>query len=201
MKFAALGDTNTLTYISHFIATSGGKGGFRVRGDCMEGAGICDGDIVAADFTRFPRPQDTCVCYGRPPAGANGVVMVKRYDGVMFGRQMVSTQYRQEPGNFRMNRAFTPEAILGIVYAVYGSDGACKWESDPDTYPTTLPTASPFMLKDWGNRFGWRCATSERKLLSEKECKEGIACFLANIHDAALLNRIYNFVQYLYLHN
>ena len=41
----------------------------------------------------------------------------------------------------------------------------------------------------------------ERKLLSEKEYNEKISWILANIHSAALLKRIYQYIQHVYSYN
>lgn len=47
-----------------------------VSGDCLEGAGIDNGDYVLVDFSRKPRPpiktnsaweHDFCLCYGTMP--------------------------------------------------------------------------------------------------------------------------------------
>lgn len=133
----------SLPGLVRFAAECNGKCGFLVCGDCMEGAGICDGDICAVDFTRSPRPGlDACLCYGRVPGESENHVMVKEYTGVWGGMQFVGTRYKQEPGRFRMNCGFEPEAILGVVYACYDSGGRCKWENDTGIYPTQLPTES-----------------------------------------------------------
>ena len=41
----------------------------------------------------------------------------------------------------------------------------------------------------------------ERKLLSEKECKEKITWILGNIHSPRQLSLIYRFAQSLYIHD
>ena len=121
-----------------------------IIGDCMEGAGIMDGGRVAVDFTHYPRPGrrengkyipgDPCVCYAAPTTSERPFVMCKQYDGVWLGH-MVGTCYKQKPGEpYRMNGGFTAHAILGVVYASWGPDGELLWETDPESYPTELPT-------------------------------------------------------------
>lgn len=138
------------------IAIRDGRAIIPIAGDCMEGADIMDGGRVAVDFTHYPRPGrqedgkyipgDPCVCFAAFPSGdidappPKPVVMCKQYDGVWIGH-MVGTKYKQKPGEpYRMNSGFTAHAILGVVYASWSPDGELLWETDPEEYPTELPT-------------------------------------------------------------
>lgn len=132
------------------VAIRDGRAIIQIAGDCMEGVDIMDGGRVAVDFRHLPRPGrhengkyipgDPCICYAAPTTSERPFVMCKMYDGVWFGN-MVSTRYRQKPGEpYRMNGGFTAHAILGVVYASWGPDGELLWETDPETYPTELPT-------------------------------------------------------------
>ena len=116
----------------------------------MEGADIMDGGRVAVDFRHYPRPGrrengkyipgDPCVCYASPTTSESPFVMCKQYDGVWIGH-MVGTRYKQKPGGpYRMNGGFSAYAILGVVYASWSPDGELLWETDPETYPTELPS-------------------------------------------------------------
>ena len=134
------------------MAAGGAPCAIPVSGDCLEGAGIDNGDYILVDFGRRPRPpvkvngtwqHDFCLCYGTMPGSSSGdIVMVKRYDGVFGWMQTVSTAYRQEPGRFRMNVSFTPKAILGVVYGCLDGTGRNKWENSPDMYPEQLHAES-----------------------------------------------------------
>lgn len=120
-----------------------------IVGDCMERAGIEDGGFIAVDFTRCPRPQREedgvhvhgypCLCYARAPGADKGIVMCKEYCGIWMG-QMVGTRYDNwKGGDYRMDCAFPADAILGVVFAAWGSDGMLNWQHDPADYPTELP--------------------------------------------------------------
>ncbi len=119
----------------------------------MEGRNIMDGGWVAVDFTHYPRPGrregekcisgDPCMCYASFP-GKDGkhyppAIMCKEYDGVWMGH-MVGTRYKWSGDKGRMNCSFSAIAILGVVYASWGPNGELLWETDPNTYPTKLPT-------------------------------------------------------------
>lgn len=127
-----------------------------VRGDCMEGfgrneglPGICDGDIVRVHFGKMPLPpkfrkhdgydhEDACLCYGSMHGGPPQM-MIKAYGGVWGWMQQVGTCYAQKPGAaFRMNYAFEPKAVLGVVSACYSPSGVLKWERDISEYPEEL---------------------------------------------------------------
>lgn len=135
----------------------------KVRGDCMEGfgreaglSGICDGDIVRVDFGKMPLPPrcekvdgyehaDACLCYGSIHDGP-AEMMIKAYSGVWGWMQQVSTRYKQKPDTgYRMNYAFEPRAILGVVSACYDPDGALKWERDVSKYPEELGTENTML--------------------------------------------------------
>ena len=124
-----------------------------VVGDCMEGFGICDGDIVKVDFRHMPKPpkylkrdgeqySDACLCYGTMPGQKYPCVMVKQYCGVMGYMQLVGTRYKRSGENLRMDCAFEPLAILGVVCAVYDSESNLKWERDTSLHPEEIGTKS-----------------------------------------------------------
>lgn len=125
---------------------------FKVAGTCLAGIGIEDGDTVLVAFDRRPRPPvpptsetrsryDVCLCWGTFPAADRSqrrpALLVKGYIGVMCGRQLVGTFWED-----RANCAFTPDAILGVVYAVFDGSGRVKWEESPEGYPLTLPAGN-----------------------------------------------------------
>ena len=61
---------------------------FTVKGRCMEGKQIYDGDIIMADLERMPRAGDPCVCI------SNGQLMIKTFLSVHSeGIYIVGTQY------------------------------------------------------------------------------------------------------------
>ncbi len=135
-------------------AVKDGEAIIPIVGNCMEGRNIIDGGWVAVDFTHYPRPGrmedgkyipgDPCMCYASFPSRADEprhppAVMCKQYDGVWIGH-MVGTRYRWSGGKGRMNCGFPAIAILGVVFASWGPDGSLLWETDPETYPTELPS-------------------------------------------------------------
>lgn len=130
-------------------AAADGQAIFPIVGDCMEAAGIEDGGYIAVDFTHYPRPPrtedgrhvhgDPCLCYAAPPGTDAPAVMCKEYCGVWMG-QMVGTRYDHwKGGEYRMDCAFTAEAILGVVFASWGRDDLLKWHRDPEAFPTEMP--------------------------------------------------------------
>ncbi len=135
-------------------AAQQGRAVIPVSGDCMEGRDIMDGGWVAVDFTHYPRPcrtvdgehipGDPCMCYAEFPSNIDEpktppAIMCKEYTGLWIGH-MVATRYKQIGGKLRMNAGFSAIAILGVVYASWGPDGNLLWETDPDAYPTELPS-------------------------------------------------------------
>ncbi len=135
-------------------AAQQGRAVIPITGDCMEARDIMDGGWVAVDFTHYPRPcrrvdgknipGDPCVCYAQLPNNEDEpenppAIMCKEYTGLWIGH-MVATRYKQKSCKFRMNAGFSATAILGVVYASWGPDGRLLWETDPDTYPTELPS-------------------------------------------------------------
>ncbi len=136
-------------------ASHEGKAIVPISGVCMEGVDIMDGGKVAVDFTHYPRPYreengkyidgDPCICYASPPAREDDeperppIIMCKQYIGVWIGH-MVGTRYKWSGSKGRMNCGFTAIAILGVVFASWGPDGKLLWETDPEMYPTELPS-------------------------------------------------------------
>ena len=104
-----------------------------VSGNCMEKAGIHNGDIVVVDTGRKPKPAlcrskngvnryDICLCR------INGVEMIKRYERKVQGVHTVSTLYK----GVTMQRYFSvgDEDILGVVTACFSPEGRLRWELD-----------------------------------------------------------------------
>lgn len=156
--FTPVGTKSKVITLQEVIQAAVKDGGaiIPIVGDCMEGCNIMDGGWVAVDFTHYPRPGrtedgkyipgDPCMCYASFPGKANEphhppAVMCKQYDGVWIGH-MVGTQYANQwaGGKYRMNCGFPAIAILGVVFASWDPDGSLLWETDPETYPTELPS-------------------------------------------------------------
>lgn len=115
-----------------------------VVGDCLEAAGVEDGDFLGVDFHHFPAPprykskggdgsHDLCLCYAVWPGMKSPTVMFKAYDGVWGSWQMVGTRYKH-----RLNCGFEAKEILGVVFAAWDKDGVLKWERDPAEFPERL---------------------------------------------------------------
>ena len=120
-----------------------------VVGDCLEGAGVNDGDIVRVDLTKMPllpknkkrdghRYADICLCFGAPDRDMRPFMMLKEYAGTLGPMQRVVTRYKQQPGSYCMNYQFEPFAILGVVYECYDEKGELKWSRDISGHPNTL---------------------------------------------------------------
>ena len=117
----------------HGIAAS------RVSGRCMEGMGIYNGDYIAVDSSKFPKPNnnDVCLCYAKYPGEERPELMAKEYIGVWGTMQLVGTRYID-----RMNCGFKPISIIGVIFAVYSPCGALRWEKDISDYPERLGRSS-----------------------------------------------------------
>lgn len=113
-----------------------------VSGNCLKGAGIYDGDSVGVALGRFPRPpqytpqggverEDFCVCCRLDKPGP---VLVKRYDGRVFGQDHAGTRYRKGPDQQPEDVSF-PVEVLGVVIALWDKSGALKWYRTPDSFP------------------------------------------------------------------
>lgn len=125
---------------------------FPVVGDCLEGAGIEDGGLVAVDFTRFPAPprrykdkgsdEDLCLCYAVFPGTNAPMVMCKAYMGVWGPWHMVGTKYKErwKGGEFRPEGGMKAERVFGVIFAAWGRDGRLLWERDLNEFPETLGT-------------------------------------------------------------
>ena len=120
-----------------------------VSGDCLEGAGVSDGDIVIVDLTKMPLApkykkrdgydyKNICLCFASPDRDIKPVIMVKEYNGTFGPMQQVGTRYKQKSGNYRMNYQFEPLAILGVVYECYSKDRHLKWSCDISGHPDSL---------------------------------------------------------------
>ena len=92
-----------------------------ITGDCMEAAGICDGDIVVLDRTLRPRMGEICAC------SVDGTEMVKEYLCPGFVGERRKGRVIQ--------RSYAAEEILGVVV------GVLKWRERP---PETTPKATDF---------------------------------------------------------
>ena len=119
-----------------------GAGAFRVTGDCMEGAGIYDGDIIIVDLARRPRSGDACICivHGKP--------LLKRYVSTLGkGCYAVGTCYDfggkafqvLPDGSCRMNAGLIASEIGGVVLASFSLEGSPRWIKDYRSFPFELP--------------------------------------------------------------
>lgn len=115
-----------------------------VSGDCLAGAGIEDGDTVGVALNRFPRPpkfyhrdgyelHDFCLC--THPEKTGDTLLVKEYLGVTFGMQTVGTRYWRQPGKMPRGFAFWGAEVLGVVFAVWDSQGREKWRLPLTIFP------------------------------------------------------------------
>ena len=104
-----------------------------VTGNCMEGSGIYDGDMVIVDYDRFPRPGDVCAC--ACPYVREGGPLIKKYDG-RIGEDLfvVSTNY-DFGGNTEMQEAMFCNKVYGVVVACLAPDKTLRWETDPWRLP------------------------------------------------------------------
>ena len=117
-------------------------GAFRITGDCMEGAGIFDGDIVIVDLERRPRSGDACICI------VHGKALIKRYVSTLGrGCYAVGTCYDfggkafqvLPDGSCRMNAGLIASEIGGVVLACFSPDGSPRWVKDYRTFSPELP--------------------------------------------------------------
>lgn len=127
---------------------------FPVVGDCLEAAGIMEGDRLGVDFSHYPAPPrykseggdgsfDLCLCYAIWPGMKEPTVMFKAYDGVWGGRQMVGTKYDiWKGGELRLNVGMFAKEIFGVVFAAWDKDGVLKWRRDPSEFPEELNATS-----------------------------------------------------------
>lgn len=122
---------------------------FPVVGDCLEGAGVVDGGIVAVDFTRFPAPPrylskggdgstDLCACWAVFPGHKKPDFMLKVYHGVWGPWKMVGTCYDPEKGV--LDCGMEAQKILGVVLASWDRDGKLLWQREPASFPDRLGT-------------------------------------------------------------
>lgn len=118
-----------------------------VSGNCLAGAGIEDGDTVGVALNRFPRPpkfyrrdgyelHDFCLC--TRPRKTGDTLLVKEYLGVSFGMQTAGTHYQRQPGETPRDFAFWGAEVLGVVFAVWDSQGREKWRLPLTIFPERL---------------------------------------------------------------
>lgn len=124
----------------HDFARKNEIGKFPVSGDCLEGAGVNDGDILVVDLRKMPRQplykdkhgvdrRDICLCM----AGKEPILMFKEYMGIFGGYPMVGTKYKD-----RLNHAFPTILIYGVVQECRTSDDKLKWTRDISDCPLDL---------------------------------------------------------------
>lgn len=119
---------------------------FIVSGDCMEGAGIHDGDYVLVDFRKMPRPQnkgghrpkDICLCSFAGPEN----VGVKEYIGRWGGFHIVGEHPVRKEGDPLSMAGYLSEQVFGVVRACFSEDGLPRWTRDISDCPADLPTVS-----------------------------------------------------------
>lgn len=120
-------------------------GAYQVSGNCMEGSGIYDGDLIIVDFGRAPRIGDPCLCE------IDGRFKLKKllqvHPGGLFS---VGTDYNREllfksgdDGTMIMNRGyFTKIVHHAAVIGCADSNRHIKWLNDFRDYPTKFPPVS-----------------------------------------------------------
>jgi len=91
-----------------------------VEGDCMEGAGMNDGDLICVDSEVRPAVGDIVWCI------VDGRDSVKAYLGKHGAVHSVSTRYRNRI--FQQAHFVSTEDIRGVVLACYGPP---RWERIP----------------------------------------------------------------------
>ncbi len=110
-----------------------------IHGDCMEGAGIKDGDTVMFAEDRFPKNGSVCVC--SCPYRHKGDPMIKEYDrqrapGVFY----VRTHYK----NTIMQSGADCDKIYGVVIACLSPEGIVKWSRDINDFGREPDAVKPF---------------------------------------------------------
>ena len=134
--------------MKHFMSVedlpAGGLVRVSVSGNCLEGAGILEGDAVGVALDRFPKPpkfgpqgverEDFCLCRRLDQPGP---LLVKRYDGRAFGQPCAGTRYKSSGDRRRVDVSF-PVEVLGVVFSLWDERGALKWQQPPDTFPDRL---------------------------------------------------------------
>lgn len=131
--------------MKHFMSVedlpAGGLVRVSVSGNCLEGAGILDGDAVGVALDRFPKPpkfgpqgverEDFCLCRRLDQPGP---LLVKRYDGRAFGQPCVGTRYKSSGDRRRVDVSF-PVEVLGVVIALWDKSGTPVWHRPPESFP------------------------------------------------------------------
>lgn len=108
----------------------------KVVGDCMEGAGIEDGDILVVDLRKMPLKGDAVSVYIR----SLNCVGVKEYFGAWGPFQWVSTccaSVHHKDG-LRLNQMAIADHIFGVAFACYSPDKKLKWKRDISDRPEEL---------------------------------------------------------------
>lgn len=105
---------------------------YGVYGDCMERAGVYEGDIVLCDAGRRPKMQGDLVLFEKK----GEVPCIKQYYGVYGCSQWVRTCY-ENPKRDRVI-CVEDEAFIGVVTAVLEPHGFVKQSFDVSDYPTEL---------------------------------------------------------------
>lgn len=124
-----------------------------VSGNCLAGAGIANGDRVAVALDRFPRVpkyanrdgyelHDFCLCQSLDKPGP---LLIKQYNGVVFGQHHAGTRYAKRPGETVVDVAF-PVKVLGW-YLPFGAgtarkNGGFPWKASPRKAPKRKPCCS-----------------------------------------------------------
>lgn len=131
--------------MKHFMSVedlpAGGLVRVSVSGNCLEGAGILDGDAVGVALDRFPKPpkfgpqgverEDFCLCRRLDQPGP---LLVKRYDERAFGQPCAGTRYKSSGDRRRVDVSF-PVEVLGVVIALWDKSGTPVWHRPPESFP------------------------------------------------------------------
>ena len=126
-----------------------------VSGNCLAGAGIANGDRVAVALDRFPRVpkyanrdgyelHDFCLCQSLDKPGP---LLIKQYNGVVFGQHHAGTRYAKRPGETVVDVAF-PVKVLGVVFALWGRDGQEKWRLPLESFPQKDTKAETVLFRN-----------------------------------------------------
>lgn len=117
-------------------------GAYQVSGNCMEGSGIYDGDIIIVDFGRAPRIGDPCLCE------IDGRFKLKKLLQVHpSGLFTVGTNYNRErlfeegpDGEIFMNSAYFADKVHhAAVIGCADSHRHIRWLNDFRDYPEEFP--------------------------------------------------------------
>ena len=120
--------------------------GITVAGNCMEGSGIYDGDLLLVDFDRFPREGDACIC--SCPYERGGAPMTKQYISRLGSAAFACGTNYDFGGdafgpNMEMNAGMICDKVFGAVVACLSPDMTLRWQIDPRELPVEPEELTP----------------------------------------------------------